>query len=68
MCFGAFAALVKELPGVQIVGDDLVVTNVVRIRRAIEAKSMTALLLKINQIGTVSEALDAASAFAGGKA
>lgn len=58
--FGAFAALVKELPGVQIVGDDLVVTNVTRIRRAIEAKSMTALLLKINQIGTVSEALDAA--------
>ncbi len=58
--FGAFAALVKELPDVQIVGDDLVVTNVARIRRAIEAKSMTALLLKINQIGTVSEALDAA--------
>jgi len=58
--FGAFAALVKELPGVQIVGDDLVVTNVTRIRRAIEAKSMTSLLLKINQIGTVSEALDAA--------
>ncbi len=58
--FGAFAALVKELPDVQIVGDDLVVTNVARIRRAIEEKSMTALLLKINQIGTVSEALDAA--------
>jgi enolase len=58
--FGAFASLVKELPGVQIVGDDLVVTNVARIRRAIDEKSMTALLLKINQIGTVSEALDAA--------
>ncbi|MDD5340088.1 MAG: phosphopyruvate hydratase [Candidatus ainarchaeum sp.] len=58
--FGAFAALVKELPDVQVVGDDLVVTNVERIRRAIDAKSMTALLLKINQIGTVSEALDAA--------
>jgi enolase len=58
--FGAFAALVKELPDVQIVGDDLVVTNVERIRRAIDSKSMTALLLKINQIGTVSEALDAA--------
>jgi enolase len=58
--FSAFAALVKELPGVQIVGDDLVVTNVARIRRAMDMKSMTALLLKINQIGTVSEALDAA--------
>ncbi len=59
--FGAFAALVKELPGVQIVGDDLVVTNTARIRRAIDAKAMTALLLKINQVGTVSEALDAAA-------
>jgi enolase len=58
--FGAFAALVKELPRLQVVGDDLVVTNPERIQMAIQEKSMTALLLKINQIGTVSEALDAA--------
>ncbi len=58
--FGAFSALVKELPRLQVVGDDLVVTNPERIRRAIEERSMTALLLKINQIGTVSEALEAA--------
>jgi enolase len=58
--FSAFAALVRELPGVQVVGDDLVVTNVTRIRRAITERSMTALLLKINQIGTVGEALEAA--------
>lgn len=58
--FGAFSALTKEAQGVQIVGDDLVVTNVVRLRKAIEEKSINALLLKINQIGTVSEALEAA--------
>ena len=57
--FSAFSALVKELPGVQIVGDDLVVTNVTRLRRAMDEKSLTALLLKVNQIGTVSEAMDA---------
>ncbi len=57
--FDAFAALKKELPGVQIVGDDLVVTNVSRLRKAIESDSITALLLKLNQIGTVTEAMDA---------
>ena len=44
----------------QIVGDDLLVTNVERIKAAIEKKSCNALLLKVNQIGTVSEAIDAA--------
>jgi enolase len=57
--FGAFAALKKELPDTQIVGDDLTVTNVARLRQAIEAGSITALLLKLNQIGTVTEAMDA---------
>jgi len=57
--FEAFAALKKELPAVQIVGDDLVVTNASRLKKAIEADSITALLLKLNQIGTVSEAMDA---------
>lgn len=45
---------------VQIVGDDLLVTNVERIRKAIELKACNALLLKVNQIGTLSEAIDAA--------
>lgn len=58
--FGAFASLVKEVPGLQVVGDDLVVTNVSRLRKAMDEKAITALLLKINQIGTVSEALEAA--------
>ena len=57
--FKAFAALNKELHDVQVVGDDLVVTNVERIKKAIENESMSALLMKINQIGTVSEAMDA---------
>ena len=59
--FDAFAQLTKELrPKVQIVGDDLLVTNIERIKEGIENDSMTALLLKINQIGTVTEAMDAA--------
>lgn len=57
--FGAFTALNKELSDIQIVGDDLVVTNVGRLKHAIEKQSINALLLKINQIGTVSEAMDA---------
>jgi enolase len=40
-------------------GDDLLCTNPVRIRRAIEAKACDALLLKVNQIGTLTEALEA---------
>jgi enolase len=59
--FDAFAALTEKLSGVtQIVGDDLLVTNISRIKRAVEHTSVTTLLLKINQIGTVSEALEAA--------
>jgi len=44
---------------IQIVGDDLLVTNVKRISRAIQEKSCNALLVKVNQIGTLTEALDA---------
>ena len=40
-------------------GDDLLCTNTARITRAIEAKACDALLLKVNQIGTLTEALDA---------
>jgi len=45
---------------VQVVGDDLLATNVKRIRKAINEKACNALLLKVNQIGSVSEAIDAA--------
>jgi enolase len=44
---------------VQIVGDDLFVTNPERLRRGIEAKSANAILVKVNQIGTLSETLEA---------
>jgi enolase len=46
---------------VQIVGDDLFVTNPERLRRGIAERSANALLVKLNQIGTVSETLDAVS-------
>jgi len=45
---------------IQIVGDDLLVTNVFRIKKAISKKACNTLLLKINQIGTISEAIEAA--------
>jgi len=45
---------------IQIVGDDLFVTNIRRLRKGIEMKAANALLLKVNQVGTLSEALDAA--------
>ncbi len=44
---------------VQIVGDDLLVTNVERVQKAIESKAATALLCKVNQIGTLTEAIAA---------
>ena len=50
----------KKYNKIQIVGDDLLVTNVKRIKRAVELNACNALLLKINQIGTISESIDAA--------
>ncbi|KAI7540745.1 Enolase, partial [Hortaea werneckii] len=44
----------------QIVGDDLTVTNPTFIKKAIETKACNALLLKVNQIGTITEAIQAA--------
>lgn len=44
---------------IQIVGDDLFVTNPERLQRGIEGKSANALLVKVNQIGTLSETIDA---------
>ncbi|MFO7917338.1 MAG: enolase C-terminal domain-like protein, partial [Anaerolineae bacterium] len=43
----------------QIVGDDLLVTNVERIRKAISLNAANALLCKVNQIGTLTEAIEA---------
>ncbi|XP_033897864.1 gamma-enolase [Acipenser ruthenus] len=45
--------------GIQVVGDDLTVTNPKRIERAVEEKACNCLLLKVNQIGSVTEAIQA---------
>jgi len=55
-----WAMLTKELGGkIQLVGDDLFVTNVERLQRGIDKGIANSILIKVNQIGTVSETLDA---------
>jgi enolase len=52
--------MVKELGDkIQIVGDDLLVTNPERVRKAIQDKAANALLVKLNQIGTLTETIEA---------
>lgn len=46
---------------VQIVGDDLLVTNVTRIKTGLQKKACNALLLKVNQIGSLTESIEAAN-------
>lgn len=50
------AKLTARLPNTIIVGDDIYVTNPMRLKKGIEMRSSNALLLKLNQIGSVSEA------------
>jgi enolase len=58
--WAGWQALTAELGArVQIVGDDLFVTNPERLRRGIAEKSANALLVKVNQIGSITETLDA---------
>ncbi|MCX8197855.1 MAG: phosphopyruvate hydratase [Candidatus Micrarchaeota archaeon] len=60
--FEDFAQLRKRLSGkAQVVGDDLFVTNSSRIKQGIGLGSASALLLKVNQVGTLTEALESAS-------
>ncbi len=57
----SFYILTRELGNrIQIVGDDLLVTNKEKIQKAIEFKTCNSLLLKMNQIGTVTETIEAA--------
>ncbi len=58
--FEGFAALTSRLAGVQIVGDDLFTTNVEYIQKGVDKGAANALLWKFNQVGTITEALDAA--------
>ncbi|MEV0646938.1 phosphopyruvate hydratase [Phytomonospora sp. NPDC050363] len=58
--WAGWAALTAALGDkIQIVGDDLFVTNPERLRRGIDERSANALLVKVNQIGTLTETLDA---------
>lgn len=57
--FDGFAELTR-VSGAQIVGDDLFTTNPERLRRGIDVGAANSLLWKVNQIGTLTEALDAA--------
>eukprot|EP01068_Selenidium_serpulae_P016443 Selendium_serpulae@DN6298_c0_g2_i2.p1 len=58
--FASYGKLTKDIgEKCQIVGDDLLVTNPKRIQKGIDDKSCNALLLKVNQIGTVSESIEA---------
>ena len=57
-----WAAMTAQLGGkIQIVGDDLFVTNPERLARGVKELSANALLVKVNQIGTLTETLDAVS-------
>jgi enolase len=55
-----WSALTSALgDSVQLVGDDLLVTDVGRLRRAVEMGAANSILVKVNQIGTLTEAMDA---------
>ncbi|MBS7655593.1 phosphopyruvate hydratase [Candidatus Bathyarchaeota archaeon] len=59
--FESFAQLTKEVgKNTQIVGDDLFVTNIERLNKGISIGAANALLMKVNQIGTLTEAIEAA--------
>lgn len=56
----SYNALTADIgKNIQIVGDDLLVTNPTRITKALEQKACNALLLKVNQIGSVTESIEA---------
>lgn len=58
--WGGWKAMTDKLGSkIQLVGDDLFVTNVKRLRMGIEKKVANSILIKVNQIGTLSETLDA---------
>jgi len=59
--FEGYTQLTRELNNIQIVGDDFFATNIERLKKGIRMKGANCLLCKVNQIGTLSEALDAAS-------
>ena len=59
--YEGFAEITRALPGVQIVGDDLFVTNKARLARGVEMGAANSVLWKVNQIGTLTEAMETAT-------
>jgi len=59
--FESFAQLHAKVPDISVVADDLTVTNPKRIQMAIDKKAANYLLLKVNQIGTLTESIQAAN-------
>jgi enolase len=57
--YEGYVEITKEIP-IQILGDDIFVTNTKRLKKGIKMKACNALLWKVNQIGSLTEALDAA--------
>ncbi len=58
--FDSFEQITRKLGNrIKIIGDDLYVTNAERIKRGLQKKATNAILIKLNQIGTVTETLDA---------
>ena len=58
--FDGWATLTQRLGNkIQLVGDDLFATNAQRLKKGIERRAANAILVKVNQIGTLTEAMDA---------
>lgn len=57
--WAGWTALTKELGGIQLIGDDLFVTNTTRIQKGINERAANAVLIKPNQIGTLTETAQA---------
>ena len=56
--FEAFSEITKKAKNTLIIGDDLFVTNPERLRRGIDMNACNAILIKVNQIGTLTETID----------
>jgi len=59
--YESFTKLQKTIPNVKLIGDDLTVTNVERLSKAIEKESIQGIIIKPNQIGTLTETLNTIS-------
>lgn len=56
--FAMFAKMRETIKNVKIIGDDLTVTNIIRLKEAIDKKSVSGLIIKPNQIGTLTETFE----------